>query len=166
MNKILVIFLGLSVSLVSLFCDNSITESKTNSIAKKNLISECGGFQPNENLAKRMVDTSEYCKAERLNWQYAEETKTLSIEIRRLIGNCAAKYSLTATMENETLLISLEDTCKNLDANCMCPFDASCEIQDIAAENINVMYKQKNFSLSLNEIRGEFLVDTSITMCP
>ena len=165
MSKYLVLFLGLFISF-SLFCDSSVTEQKEISIAKNVSISDCGGFEPNDNLSKRMVDTSDYCKAEKVIWQYTEDNKTLRIEIKRIIANCAAEYSLTATMENDTLVITLEDTCKNVDANCMCPFDASCEIKDITGTNLNIQYKKKGFNIALNEIGGEFIVDTSLTMCP
>ncbi len=154
-------FIVCSVAL-TISCGINDKESST-SVAENVKGSNCGGFELETNLSKRAIDTPEYCKAERLLWSYNESGHILSILCNRIIANCAAKLTVLVSKNADTLDFTLKDNIGDVIANCICPFDVSCDIPGITGDNIYILIKKELFLINLNELHGELIIDTSIT---
>ena len=140
-------------------------------ISKNHKASGCGGFSK---LAKvratfQEIDSSDYCSAEKIRWQYDKESQTLELLLTRTWQNCAAKPKMSVKSDHESrFIISISDMSNpNVQAHCMCIFVLFFEITDITYLTPEIKYKEHSFIVDLTEGSGIIVTDTaSVWHCP
>jgi len=116
-------------------------------------------------LTLDLVDSAEYCDAERLRWTYDQNTCVLRLVHSRSILNCATKLDVRARINRDTIFVTeydvrLDDLPNIVAACCLCPFDTYVEVADAPSEEIIVvLYRQ--LCIGAGEYR-----DTLVTRTP
>ena len=137
--RIFSIFMLLLLLLFTISCDSESPVQTPDEISvNASQISGCSGFS---DAAKRMDtgipftrDPSTYCNAERLHWLYDENTRTLSVLNSRVLLNCCGDHTITASLEEDVLLITEDDQPESGTGRCrcVCVFDFFIEITGIS----------------------------------
>jgi hypothetical protein len=141
----------------------SLTERSDN-IAANQQASGCGGFA---GLSRRRAipdsfDSTDYCSAEKIRWQYRENASILELLLTRNLQNCAAEPAMEVTRSGETFVISVSDKSDpNVQANCVCYFDMYAELDHGVTEAMEFRYRDTYYTIDPGEGEGVLITDTS-----
>ena len=125
--------------------------------------SECKGSIPQVNTAVLFTnDTTSFCSAEKLPWNYSSSDTILRIYHSRCIRNCACRYVIGAAYSGDTVTISEQDTNHFGQADCICTFNLYTEIPVPAEPSlVTLAYDGNNWPVNLLEGNGCIIVDST-----
>jgi hypothetical protein len=150
------------VTFVASSCDDKISEKYSGTT------SSCDGFRAFSNKIAEtpsfIIDSASYCEAERLWWQYDSIQDYLSFLHTRINLNCAAKLTITAQVDGNTITFNETDTASDIggQATCNCCFDTYLEIQRIQSGIFLLNISSKTFSINTKDMKGFFVLDSTI----
>jgi hypothetical protein len=146
--------------------DDTPTVSKDTKtiISANHKTSDCGGFRGFAKVLSEssfVYDTTDYCNAEKIRWNYNNESKTLKILHTRLIENCEAKMQMNIQIENDTFVITEKDTSDTtMRAQCVCIFDTYSELINVNSGIINISYDTITTAINLAELNGIIIINS------
>jgi hypothetical protein len=98
----------------AMFCEEK-TDPNVGQLTHRSKSSDCGGFNAKS-------DTTDYCSAERLHWQY--HNGTLTLDNKRVLLNCCGERTSSASFDAQTLVVAQLDQPGDAGrCRCKCVFD-------------------------------------------
>jgi hypothetical protein len=152
-------WLFFAVTLMAFNCDNKTI------VSHPGTASICGGFQAfskqKASTPSFSIDSASYCEAERLWWQYDSTRNYLNFLHARVVLNCAAKLSITAQIDGDTIILNETDTrSAGVQAGCACSFDTYLEVPNVKPGAVFVNISSKTFSIDTKAGKGVFVLDS------
>ncbi len=155
-------WLSFALALMAISCNNKPIERYTGTV------SGCGGFQQFSkqaaNADKITIDSTSYCEAERLWWQYESTRECLKFLHARIVANCAAKLSISAEKDGDTISLDETDaeTYTNGKALCACCFDTYLDVPNVTPGAVYVNISSKTFLIHTSAKQGVFVLDSTL----
>ena len=113
--------------------------SESSDLGRNARVSNCGGF---DMATTRDGTDDEYCRDERLIWQYDEGSQTASFLNKNVSLNCCGEHSVTVSLDKETGVYEISETDKPIGGmgrcSCLCFFDFGIDLPDIISETVRI----------------------------
>ncbi len=108
-----------------LSCNNDNPVKSDNRITVQNTrTSECGGFSSSK------IASADSTENETLSWRYDSATGIIEFTDSHVQLNCCGKHSITASLNQSTLIISENDQpADNGRCKCLCMFDFAIDVK-------------------------------------
>jgi len=155
----------------------------TKDLGTNGQVSDCGGFpQASEKSVPPPSEEDEDCGDDTLEWSYDSASETVSLLNKGVFLNCCGTHSVTVDLEEAVYVVTEvddpeSDGLNDLRCGCMCSFDYSVEVPDIAegdfvmrivrsvSDQTPAVWTAWEGTLDLTQGSGEELIEAQVGWC-
>lgn len=152
---------------VFLFLSCSLNSPDRNVVSSNSQTSACGGFKElSKQIALPDSNTgSEYCKAEKIIYNYSPTESLLKVLHTRIGANCASELEMSVEEIGGKYVIEERDKKDpNLSADCDCVFDTYCEINNVRKQSFILVYNNKDYNLDFSKSTFDTIIINTTTL--
>ncbi len=162
--RIFLYILSVFMTIFLLSCHDDDPVSHDTGITVQNArTSECGGFS-----SLRMAVSADTTLQETLSWKYDSAAGIIEFTNSHVQLNCCGKHSITASLEDGTIVISESDQpTDNGRCKCLCLFDFAIDVMGTFGNVLTVRLQrtvdtaldmEKTFEIDLSKTSGNLTV--------